>query len=97
MLPDSIRNKHLIRYDIEQYDLRKEIMRMLQQLDPEMVGTFRKDTELQELKLENFVVPQGAKTEKEKRHKSLFQIMSQMMLSFIMRLTGSLRKLSCLN
>lgn len=58
VLPDSIRNKHLIRYDIEQYDLRKEIIRMLQQLDPEMVGTFRQDTESQELKLENFVVPQ---------------------------------------
>ena len=58
-LPDVIRSKHIIAYDISSYDLRSEVIRMLNELDPETIGEFKREG-VKPLRLEYFVVPKDS-------------------------------------
>ena len=58
-LPAIIRTKHIVAYDLIRYDLRKEVIRMLHELDAETIGDFLKDGD-EHLRLENFIVPKDS-------------------------------------
>ena len=53
-LPSEIRSKHIISYDLSEYNLCEEVLRMLREMDSDMIGDFRCD---EDERLENFIVP----------------------------------------
>jgi len=63
VLPDKIRTKDIISFDLEMFNLRSEVTRMLKQLDPLIIGDFRSD----EYELEHFAVPRDSLIPSKKR------------------------------
>ena len=58
-LPDHVCTEHVFNYDAEAYDLKGNLIQLLQSCDPNVVGTFRKDGDsvVNSPRLEDFIVP----------------------------------------